>query len=64
MSVCAARSAGEILLTPLVTIPKREIVAWEDENIRASLAVGLAQNASGDVVNLGDFTQYLDAEDS
>lgn len=59
----AVNDNGDILLTPLVTIPKRELLVWEDEQIRASLAAGLAQSAVGDVVDLGDFTQYLDADD-
>lgn len=59
----AVNDTGDILLTPLVTIPKRELLVWEDEQIRASLAAGLAQSAAGDVVDLGDFTQYLDTDD-
>lgn len=59
----AVNDNGDILLTPLVTIPKRELLVWEDEQIRASLAAGLAQSAAGEVVELGDFTQYLDTDD-
>lgn len=59
----AINDSGDILLTPLVTIPKRELLVWEDEQIRASLAVGLAQSAAGEVIDLGDFSQYLDADD-
>lgn len=56
----AVNSEGEILLTPLVSIPKRELLVWEDQLVRESLARGLAQSAAGEVVDLGDFTQYVD----
>lgn len=56
----AVNSAGDILLTPLVTIPKRELLVWEDELVRASLGRGLAQSAAGETVDLGDFTQFAD----
>lgn len=58
----AVNDHGDILLTPLVTIPKRELLIWEDEKVRASLAAGLAQSAANDVVDLGDFTQFLESE--
>lgn len=54
---------GSILLTPLVTIPKRELLVWEDERLRASLARGLEESAAGDTVDLGDFSQYAEASD-
>ena len=54
----AINTEGEILLTPLVSIPKRELLVWENELVRASLGRGLAQSASNETVDLGDFTQY------
>jgi len=57
----AVSDDGEILLTPLVSIPRRELLVWEDELVRASLARGVADSAAGDVVDLGSFEQ--DAED-
>jgi hypothetical protein len=59
----AVSADGEILLTPLVSVPKRELLVWEDELVRASLGRGLAQSAADDTVDLGDFTQYADAGD-
>lgn len=56
----AINDQGEILLTPLVSIPKRELIVWENERLRASLARGLADSAAGRVKDLGDFTQYVD----
>jgi len=54
---------GSILLTPLVTIPKRELLVWENEQVRTSLARALAQSAAGETVDLGDFTHYPDRPD-
>ncbi|ASR57046.1 hypothetical protein [Cellulomonas sp. PSBB021] len=54
---------GEILLTPLVSVPKRELLVWENELIRAALGRGLAQSAANETEDLGDFTQYADGED-
>ena len=51
---------GSILLTPLASIPKRELLVWEDAQLRDSLARGLAQSAAGETVELGDFTQFAD----
>lgn len=59
----AINDQGEILLTPLVSIPKRELIIWENEQLRASLARGLADSAAGNVKDLGDFTQYADEVD-
>jgi hypothetical protein len=56
----AVNDSGEILLTPLVSVPKRELLVWEDELVRASLARGLAQSAAGETVDLGDFGQFAD----
>jgi len=38
---------GSILLTPLASIPKRELLVWENEELRASLFRGLADAAEG-----------------
>lgn len=56
----AVNDQGEILLTPLVTIPKRELLVWQHEQLRASLARGLADSAAGRVKDMGSFTQYAD----
>ena len=54
---------GTIVLTPLVSIPKRELLVWEHQQLRESLARGLAQSAAGETVDLGDFTQFADGVD-
>ncbi len=60
----AVNDDGQILLTPLVSIPRRELIVWEDQLLRESLARGLAEAAAGETVDLGSFAEYLDdAED-
>jgi hypothetical protein len=60
----AVNEDGSILLTPLVSVAKRELLVWENEIVRASLARGLAQSAAGQTEDLGDFSEYLDEEDN
>jgi hypothetical protein len=38
---------GVILLVPLASIPKRELLVWENDELRASLFRGLADAAEG-----------------
>ncbi len=45
----STRSSGEILLTPLASIPKRELLVWEDDALRESLMRGLADASQGRV---------------
>lgn len=60
----AVNDDGEILLTPLASIPRRELLVWENAELRASLARGLEQSAAGDVVTLGSFAEHLQDGDS
>lgn len=43
---------GAILLTPLASIPKRELLVWENDELRASLFRGLADAAEGQARSL------------
>ncbi|SHJ80543.1 hypothetical protein SAMN02745244_03301 [Tessaracoccus bendigoensis DSM 12906] len=56
----AVNDDGQILLTPLVSIPRRELIVWENQMLRESLARGLAEAATGQTENLGSFAQYAD----
>ncbi|GAA0597927.1 hypothetical protein HPO96_20875 [Kribbella sandramycini] len=58
----AVSDDGEILLTPLATVPRRELLVWEDKQLRESLAKALEQSASGEVESLGSFARYADDE--
>ncbi|NYD78434.1 hypothetical protein [Arthrobacter cupressi] len=59
----AVNDEGAILLTPLVSIPKRELLVWEDVQIREALSRGLLESAAGQAKSLGDFTQFLDGDE-
>lgn len=41
-------------------LPRRELIVWENQDLRASLAQALADSAAGNTVDLGDFSQYAD----
>lgn len=43
---------GQILLTPLASIPKRELIVWENPELLASVMRGLQQAADGNVSKL------------
>lgn len=45
----STRPSGEILLTPLASIPKRELLVWENDELRSSLLRGLTEAAQGRV---------------
>jgi hypothetical protein len=48
----SVNAEGAILLVPLASIPKRELLVWEDEQLKASLFRGLADAAEGKVRSL------------
>ena len=53
---------GVILLVPVASIPRRELVVWENDQLRASLFRGLADAAEGKVRRLDWLTD--DGDDS
>lgn len=58
----AKHADGSILLTPLAIIPKRELLVWENDELRASLFRGLADAAEGDVRAVDWVTAEADEE--
>ena len=58
----AVNAEGEILLTPLVSIPRRELLVWDDEGIRAALVRGLEHSSKDDTSEGGDFTRFAGEE--
>lgn len=50
----STRASGEILLTPMASIPKRELLIWEDDGLRRSLLRGLADSAEGRISRRDD----------
>ena len=53
---------GQILLDPVVNIPERELWIWQNSVAHTSLEVGIKQASSGELHDLGSFTQYADLE--
>lgn len=58
----AINEEGEILLTPLVSIPKRELLVWENQLVREQLGQGLRESAAGELADLGSFAEFADGE--
>lgn len=54
---------GDILLTPLATIPAREQWVWERPELVASIRRGMEQAARGETHYLGSFAEYAADED-
>ncbi|MEU4801437.1 hypothetical protein [Actinosynnema sp. NPDC023587] len=54
---------GAILLTPLASIPKRELMVWENDELRASLFRGLADAAEGKVQKLDWVTADVEIDE-
>jgi hypothetical protein len=46
-SAVSVNDDGAVLLIPIASIPKRELLAWENEQLRARLFRGLADAAEG-----------------
>lgn len=53
---------GAILLVPVASIPKRELVVWENDQLKASLFRGLADAAEGKIKRLDWLTDGDDDE--
>lgn len=54
---------GVLLLTPVVSIPERELPVWQDPDLAADIRRGVADAEAGRTVYLGDFSRYLDDDD-
>lgn len=54
---------GVIVLTPVVSIPEREMLAWEDPKLAEQVRGAIADAEAGRSVDLGDFTQHADTVD-
>jgi hypothetical protein len=48
---------GAILLTPVASIPTRELLVWENEDLKASLLRGVADAADGNIRRLAWLTE-------
>lgn len=54
--------AGEILLSPVVTIPEQEFWLWQNTSALAAVRRGIEQADQNEVHDLGSFAQYADLE--
>jgi hypothetical protein len=54
---------GVVILTPVVSIPEREMLVWEDPQLAEQIRTAVKDTEAGRSVDLGDFTQYADDED-
>ncbi|AXI79239.1 hypothetical protein [Peterkaempfera bronchialis] len=57
-------SDGVLLLTPVVSIPEREMAVWKDPELAESIRRGVDQARAGKTIDLGDFSAYLAEDDS
>lgn len=50
----STNDAGEFLLTPVSSVPTREMAVWENPELLASVMRGAVQYAAGDLVERDD----------
>ncbi len=54
---------GVIILTPVVSIPEREMLVWENPQLAEQVRAAVADAEASRTVDLGDFTQYAADDD-
>lgn len=54
---------GSILLTPVALIPAREMIVWENPDLRRSILSGLAESSAGKTITEGEYFDDLDSLD-
>lgn len=55
---------GVLILTPVVSIPEREMIVWRNPELAAAVRQGIAEAEAGQTTDRGSFAQYAeDAED-
>ena len=53
---------GDIVLTPVVQIPERELWLWRNPEALAAVREGMAQAAAEEVHDLGSFAEFAALE--
>ncbi|MFI0990540.1 hypothetical protein [Streptomyces exfoliatus] len=53
---------GVLLLTPVVSIPEREMQVWNDPHLAERIRTGIEQAKAGKTIDRGDFSHYLDED--
>ncbi len=59
--LASANPDGSITLVPVALIPKRELLVWENPELRASILTGMAEIAAGQSAPNDDLDADLDA---
>lgn len=59
----AADPDGVLLLTPVVSIPERELAVWQDPELAERIRQGVSIAEDGQTVDLGSFGHYADDKD-
>lgn len=54
---------GVLLLIPVVSIPEREMIVWNNPELAAEIREGLAAAERGETEDLGSFSQYAAEDD-
>jgi hypothetical protein len=54
---------GVLVLTPVVSIPEREMAVWRDPELAERIRRGIDEAKAGKTVDVGDFSQYLAEDD-
>ncbi|MGH3856150.1 MAG: hypothetical protein ACRDR6_22215 [Pseudonocardiaceae bacterium] len=49
---------GVLLLTPVISIPERELIVWENPALAERIRTGITEAQVGRTVDLGDFTGH------
>lgn len=54
---------GVIVLMPVVSIPEREMLVWEDPRLAEQIRKAVDDAENGQTVDLGDFSRYVDEDE-
>jgi hypothetical protein len=54
---------GLVVLEPVVSIPEREMLAWENPPLAQQIRDGVAEAEAGATADLGSFAQFLNETD-
>ena len=54
---------GLVVLEPVVSIPEREMLVWEDPDLAQRIRDGIAAAEAGKTIDRGSFAQFLAEDD-
>jgi hypothetical protein len=54
---------GVLLLTPVVSIPEREMIVWRNHDLAAEIREGILEAERGKTVDVGSFAQYATGDE-